>query len=104
MPTNVPPVTWNPATGFTLPTQAAILNGVQQDFNAAFNVTFNWGTTGGSQTNPLPQGALAASESAILGNVYETFQYYTTQVDPAFATGRMQDAIGRIYFLSLIHI
>ena len=50
--TNVPPITFNTATGFTGPTQQDILTGVQQDFNAAF----------GGGLNPslsTPQGQLA---------------------------------------------
>ena len=41
-------------------------------------------------------------EHAIIGAVNSTFLYYCNQVDPAFATGRMQDAIGRIYFIERI--
>ena len=92
MATNVPSPAWNPATGFIAPTEAAILTGVAEDINAAF----------GGDLNPAPstpQGQLAASLTAIVGNVDDTFVFYTTQTDPAFAVGRMQDAIGRIYFI-----
>ena len=89
--TNVPPPVLGP-TGFIIPTDAEILAGVQADINAAF----------GGNVNPAlntPQGQLATSEAAIIANTDSTFLYYTTQVDPAYATGRMQDAIARIYFL-----
>src|SRR5882762_477916 len=92
MATNVPPISWDPAVGFIAPSEAAILAGVQADYNAAF----------GGGLNPsleTPQGQLASSTTAILGNVNDTFLQYTNQVDPAFSEGRMQDAIGRIYFL-----
>lgn len=95
MATNVPPPLLTP-TGFIPPTQQAILLGVQADFNQAFGVVLNFGTP----TNPTPQGQLAASWAAIYGNACDAFCFLANSVDPAFATGRMQDAIGRIYFLS----
>lgn len=95
--TNVPPPTFGP-TGFTAPPQSAILAGVQADLQAAFGGTLNFTTSGGSNTNPTPQGQLAASLAAVIGNIYNLFCQITQQVDPAYAVGRMQDAIGRIYF------
>lgn len=96
--TNVPSPTFT-ATGFVLPAGSAVLEGVQDDFQTAFGGNLNFGTTTGSITNPTPQGQLSSSLSAIIENVQQTFQFYTTQTDPAYAEGRMQDAIGRIYFL-----
>lgn len=89
--TNVPPVTFGP-TGFIAPAAPLVLAGVQADINAAFgkNLNFNLNT---------PQGQLASSEAALVVNANSIFVYYTNQVDPAFAVGRMQDAIARIYFL-----
>jgi hypothetical protein len=92
MTTNVPGVTFG-STGFLVPASSAILTGVQTDLNAAF----------GGNLNPAlntPQGQMATSFASIIGNVDQLFQYYTNQVDPAFASGRMQDAIARIYFLT----
>ena len=91
MATNVPPVTFGP-NGFIAPTEQAILTGVQADIDAAF----------GGGLNPsleTPQGQLATSETAIIGQANDTFLYQSTQTDPAYAQGRWQDAIGRIYFL-----
>lgn len=96
--TNVPPPTFGPL-GFVEPAESAVLEGVQDDMNAAFGGNLNFGTTSGSLTNPTPQGQLASSLAALVGNVNDTFLFYTTQTDPAFAEGRMQDAIGRIYFI-----
>src|SRR5262249_42218122 len=56
----------------------------------------------GGGLNPslsTPQGQLASSIAAIIGNVNDTFIGLSNQFDPAFATGRYQDAIARIYFL-----
>lgn len=92
MTTNVPAVAWDPATGFIAPSEAAILAGVQADINAAFGGGVNPGLS-------TPQGQLASSEAAIIGQANNTFVRMTNEFDPAFASGRMQDAIGRIYFI-----
>ncbi len=89
--TNVPDVVFSD-TGLVLPTEAAILSGVQADLNNAF----------GGGLNPAletPQGQLASSTTAIIGDKNDLFAEYVNQVDPNFASGRMQDAIGHIYFL-----
>ena len=91
MPTNVPVPTFGP-NGFIAPTEAEILAGVQADQNAAF----------GGNLNPAlntPQGQLATSLTAIIGDANDQFLAMANGVDPAFAAGRMQDAIGRIYFI-----
>jgi hypothetical protein len=90
--TNVPPPSFT-ATGFLAPQPTAILAGVEADFSAAFNAALNFNLN-------TPQGQLASSEAAVIANAYAIFVYYTQQVDPAYASGRMQDAIGRIYGLS----
>ena len=91
MATNVPSPTLG-TKGFQAPSEADILAGVLADLQQAF----------GGNLNPAlntPQGQIATSLAAILGNVNDMFVYYTNQVDPAFAQGRMQDAIGRIYYV-----
>ncbi len=92
MATSVPKPQWT-QTGFVIPQTADILTGVQADINAAFGGNLNMDLT-------TPQGQLASSETAVLDNANQTFLYYTQQVDPAYASGRMQDAIARIYFIS----
>jgi hypothetical protein len=90
--TSVPAPTFGP-TGFIAPADSAILAGVQADLNAAF----------GGDLNPAlstPQGQLASSNAAIISAAYALFLFYSTQSDPAFAQGRMQDGIARIYFLA----
>ncbi len=92
--TNVPAPEFGP-TGFVAPPTEAILIGVQQDINQAF----------GSNLNPsltTPQGQIASSEAAVIADCYSQFCALTNGVDPSFATGRMQDAIGRIYFMTRI--
>lgn len=91
--TNVPSPSWNPATGFIPATESSILAGAQADIAQAFN---NYNLNFALNT---PQGQLSSSLSACYGNTQDVFCFYTTQTDPAYAVGRMQDAIGRIYFM-----
>ena len=95
--TNVPSITFGP-TGVTVPSESAILAGVLADILGAF-------ASQGVTLNPslaTPQGQLASSLAAIIGNVYDTFLYQSTQTDPAFAVGRWQDALARLYFLERV--
>jgi len=94
MTTNVPSPTFGP-TGFVKPTDAAILAGVQQDYNAALGGNLNPGLS-------TPQGQLASSEAAVISEADDIFLKITQNVDPAYSSGRMQDAIGRIYYLTRI--
>ena len=91
---NVPRPTFGPQ-GFSPPTEAEILAGVQADLNSAF---------GGNLDPDLstPQGQIAMTETAVIGDKNASFLYYTQQVDPALNEGRMQDAIGRIYYMERI--
>lgn len=87
----VPRVQFTPE-GLVLPEESEILAGVQADMDSAF----------GGGLNPAletPQGQLASTTTAIIGDKNSEFASYVNQVDPAFAAGRMQDAIGRIYFI-----
>jgi hypothetical protein len=97
MTTFVPPPTFGPK-GFIPPTELAILAGRQADWNSAFGTVLNFGTP----TNPTPQGQIAASETASIGNANDNFALLANSVDPAFAKGRYQDGIGRLYFLTRI--
>lgn len=91
MTTNVPSAAFG-TTGFVAPPEAAILAGVQADQQTAF----------GGDLNPAlntPQGQLATSLTAIIGDCNDQFLALANGVDPAHASGRLQDAIGRIYFI-----
>lgn len=92
MATNVPPVTLGNA-GFVAPPSSAVLAGVQQDLNQAF----------GGDLSPAvesPQGQLATTEASAVENYQALLVALFNGVDPAYASGRMQDAIGRIYFMT----
>ena len=92
MTTNVPAPAFG-TTGFTAPPESAIMAGVQADQQAAF---------GGALSTALntPQGQLASSLTAIIGNANAQFMALANGVDPAYSSGRLQDAIGRIYFMT----
>lgn len=90
--TAVPPVEFE-ATGLVLPQESDILAGAQEDINAAF----------GGNLNPslkTSQGQLATTLSAITANANDTFALIVNGMDPDTNDGFMQDAIGRIYFLT----
>ena len=92
--TSVPNITFGP-TGFVAPLESAILVGIQEDWNAAL----------GGNLNPAmntPQGQIEVSEAALVGNGYNQQVALFNGVDPAYASGRMQDAIARIYKLTRI--
>lgn len=91
MTTNVPAPTFG-AAGFIAPAESDILAGAMADMQAAF----------GGDLNPsldTPQGQLATSLAAVVGDCNNQFLALANGIDPAYAAGRMQDAIGRIYFI-----
>ena len=90
--TAIPAPVFGP-TGYVLPTSEAVLTGAQEDINAAFGGILSFS----AQTSP--QSQLAVSYAASVNNAYAIFLYQSQQTDPAYASGRWQDAIGRIYNL-----
>lgn len=91
MTTHVTPVQFTPA-GLVVPQESAILAEVTQDIDDAFG--------GGLNPSPkTPQGQLAASQAAIVADANAVFAEFVNQVNPDTASGFMQDAIARIYFL-----
>lgn len=92
MATSVPAIEFT-QTGLVLPQESAILTGVIKDIDRAF----------GGGVNPAletPQGQLASSTTAIVGDANDTFALFVNQIDPDRAAGFMQDAIARIYFIN----
>lgn len=90
--TNVPALTFTP-TGIVLPAESAILAGVQADQNIAF----------GGGLNPAletPQGQLASSTTAIIGDKNDQIALLRNQMDPDQNSGVWQDAIARIYYIN----
>lgn len=89
--TSVPDIEFTNA-GLVVPTEPQILAGAQADMNAAFGGNLN-------QALNTPQGQLASSLTAIIGDKNNQFLFFMNGIDPATASGPMQDALGRIYFL-----
>lgn len=92
MTTNVPVPVLGP-NGYVAPQESAIMAGVQADLQAAFDNNLSF-------SNGSPELQLATSFTAIIGDAYAQFLFYTNSVDPPYSTGRMQDAIGRLYGLT----
>jgi hypothetical protein len=92
--TAVPSIQFTP-TGVVLPTDTAILGGVQSDQQTAFGGNL-------SLTLTSPQGQLAQAQTAIISSKNAEIAKIVNQVDPANAAGVMQDAIGAIYFMKRI--
>ncbi|MCI1437047.1 MAG: baseplate J/gp47 family protein [Acetobacter indonesiensis] len=90
--TSVPAPSFTDA-GFVAPAESDMLTGVLADMNAAMGGNLNTGLS-------TPQGQLAMSLTAILGDAYDQMLAIFNGVDPSRASGRMQDAIGNIYFIS----
>lgn len=92
--TAVPAVTLSD-TGVAVPDEIDILNGRLTDLDTAMG--------GGMSTSlTTPQGQIAMSDTAIIGDKNDNLAWLVNQVNPDFASGRMQDAIGQIYFIDRI--
>ena len=91
-PSSVPKIQFTPA-GLVIPAETDILAGVQADMNAAFGGGLNSGLE-------TPQGQLASSQAAVIGDKNSEVALIVNQVDPQYSADRFQDAIGRIYFLT----
>lgn len=92
--TQVPQPYFGP-NGFVAPTEDAVLTGVQADMTTALGGDMNLQLT-------TPQGQLAMTLTAEIGDSNAQFLQFVNGVDPALNSGRMQDAIGRIYFMTRI--
>ncbi|MFT8814370.1 baseplate J/gp47 family protein [Acetobacter fabarum] len=90
--TSVPAPSFTEA-GFVAPAESDMLTGALADLNAAMGGNLNTALS-------TPQGQLAMSLTAILGDAYDQMLAIFNGVDPDRAFGRMQDAIGNIYFIS----
>lgn len=90
--TSVPNIEFTPA-GLVVPTESEIQAGAYADWNAAFGGNLN-------PADSTPQGQLITSQTAIVGDKNASILGVVNGVDPATSSGFMQDAIGRIYFLT----
>lgn len=90
----VPQPSFGP-NGFVAPAEADILVAVKAEWNAAFDNELD-------MADETPQGQLAVSQTAAIGNANDSFVFLSQQMDPAYNIGRYQDAIARIYFIERI--
>ncbi|HDI3034381.1 baseplate J/gp47 family protein [Cronobacter sp. EKM101R] len=81
--------------GLSVPDIADVLSGRLTDMSAALG-------GGASQSLSSPQGQIAQSDTEIIAQVYDKLLCLFNQINPDFSTGRMQDGIGRIYFMDRI--
>jgi hypothetical protein len=93
--TNVPGVTFG-ANGFQAPATSAVLEGVIADYQAAFGGKLNL-SIDNLASLATPQGQLSTSTTALITQANNAFLLQAMQTDPAYAFGRWQDAIGRIF-------
>ena len=89
--TAIPILQWND-TGIKAPTEPEILAGALTDWDTAFGAELD-------KNLETPQGQLSSSLTNIIGEFNDMVLNLVNQVDPRFASGFMQDAIGKIYFL-----
>lgn len=94
MTTNVPPIVFS-ATGAAAPSESSVLAGVFADLKAALGSDM-------STSLSSPQGQLAQSLTAIIGDKNNDILAMSNQINPDTADGRWQDALGRIYFMDRI--
>ena len=92
--TSVPGVKFS-TSGLEVPDEADILAGRLTDLAAALG-------NGMSRELTTPQGQIAISDTAIIAEKNDQLLAVANSVNPDFASGRWQDAIGRIYFLDRI--
>lgn len=80
------------ANGIIAPDLTDVLAGVQADQKTAL----------GPELSPelsTPQGQLAMTQTAIIGDKNDQLLALSNMINPDFSAGRWQDGIGRIYFL-----
>lgn len=78
--------------GFITPIEPDILVAVKEQINEAFGGGLN-------MADKTPQGQIAVSMTAAIGNANDAFLFLSQQFDPAYNIGRYQDAVARIYFI-----
>jgi len=88
----VPRITWT-ATGPIAPSESDIFAGVAADINAAFGITLN-------PNLETPQGQLASSLTATIGDCYDKIIWLFNQMNPDVNDGVYQESIGRIYYIN----
>lgn len=87
-------------TGITLPTESAVLSGCIVDLNAAFGNNLTFYNSAGTFLSSRPQSQIVTTNTAVINSAMGLLVYLASQFDPATATGRIQDGIASINFLT----
>ena len=82
--------------GYVEPDISDVLQATLADINTAFGGGLNAAYPAALST---PQGQLASTLAAIIGDKNDLFLNFVNQVDPLYAQGMMQDALCYLYFL-----
>ena len=88
----IPSIQWT-STGLILPQESEILANILADENSAAGGNLNINNL------ETPQGQLASSLTAIVGEKNDEIAHIVNQIDPDYADGSFQDAIARIYYI-----
>ena len=88
---------FDPKTGFSVSETSAIREDVAQDWVNAFKET---GRPDLNTDPETPQGQLIDSQTAAIHQKDTELAYLSNQFNPKTASGRWQDALAKIYFLS----
>lgn len=105
MTTNVPQIQFLDQ-GPSAPPEGAYVNGVATPGSILAGILADWtaafaSVNGSMNVSPAtPQGQLASSTAAMIGNQNNAIILFCNLIDPNLTFGRFQDAIARIYFLS----
>ena len=86
--TSVPAISFTD-NGYVAPAESAVVTGLNADWTSAFGGNLNTAAT-------EPVGQFTTSQGAVIGDSNNQQVALFNGVDPAYASGRMQDAIGRI--------
>jgi hypothetical protein len=89
--TAVPSMTFS-TEGITAPDLIDVLTGALTDAQTAYGSDASTDLT-------TPQGQMAMVETAVVGDKNDQLLAFANNVNPDFASGRFQDAIGQIYFI-----
>jgi len=81
--------------GLSVPDEIDILDGRLVDLDKSLG-------GGMSKSLTTPQGQMAQSDAAIIADKNDQLLYIANNINPDYASGRFQDAIGRIYFIDRI--
>lgn len=90
--TAVPSPTFS-TEGITVPDLSDVLAGTQTDISTALG-------DDASTSLSTPQGQIAMSRAAVVGSKDSALLAFANNINPDYSSGRFQDGIGQIYFIS----